>query len=147
MTQQGDILLFQTTDGGNINVENGVVEMSPGLETMAYLCMFGGNEDDDGRPTNKFNWWGNVTENESSRKYRSETQYLLKSLPATTGNLRRIQDAVNRDLSVFIDEKIATSISVTVTIPALNTVSILIKIEANGEEVDINFVENWKSST
>ena len=49
MTQQGDVLLFQTVDDGEINIENGVVEMSGGLETAAYLSLYGGNEDDDGR--------------------------------------------------------------------------------------------------
>jgi len=146
MAQQGDVLLFQTNDGGNITVENGVTEMSPGLETMAYLCMFGGNEDDDGRADNPFNWWGNINENEPSKQYRSETQHLLQSLSVTTGNLRKIEDAVNRDLAVFIEQKIATSISVAVIIPALNTVSITINIEARGEETSFEFVENWKAS-
>lgn len=146
MSQQGDVKLFQTDDGGEITVKDGIVEMSPGLETMVYLCMFGGNEDDDGRATNPFNYWGNIDENEPSKHYRSETQYLLQSLPATTGSLRKIQEAAERDLAVFIEQKIATSILITVTIPALNTVSVVVNIEARGEETTLEFVENWKAS-
>jgi len=146
MVQQGDVLLVQTTDGGNITVTNGIMEMSPGLETMAYLCMFGGNEDDDGRAENPANWWGNISENETSKQYRSETQNLLQSLPATTGNLRKIEDAANRDLTVFTEQKIASSITVIATIPALNKISVLINIEARGEETSFEYVENWKAS-
>lgn len=147
MTQQGDVALFQTNDDGNITVTNGVVEMSGGLETAAYLSLFGGNEDDDGRDDNPNDWWGNLDEGELDRQYHSETQNLLQSIPATTNNLLRIEDAANRDLSWFVDGKIASSITVSVTMPGLNRVSISIKIEANGVESSFNFVENWKAAT
>ena len=39
MSQQGDVRLFQTNDGGEITVENGLVEMSGGLETCAFVDM------------------------------------------------------------------------------------------------------------
>ena len=146
MSQQGDILLFQTDDNGNITVVDGVVEMSGGLETAAYLSLFGGNEDDDGLNNNALTWWANIDEVDSARQYRSETQHLLQALPATTGNLRRIEDAANRDLAWFIDKKIASSINVVVTIPGLNRIKITIEIEALGEESSFEFVENWKAS-
>lgn len=147
MSQQGDVLLFQTDNNGEITVTNGVVEMSGGLETMAYLCLFGGNEKDDGLANNSFNWWGNYSETDLANQYRSETQNLLQSLPATTGNLRRIEDTVNRDLAVFIDQKIASSVDVVVSIPGINRIKITISIEALGEESNFEFVENWKVST
>lgn len=145
--QQGDVLLFQIDDDGEIIVENGLVEMSGGLETMAYLALFGGNEDDDGRADNSSNWWGNIGEIDPAKQYRSETQNLLQSLPATTGNLRRIEDAAGRDLAVFIEKKIASSVIVIASIPGINRVKIAIKINANGVETSFNFVENWKVST
>lgn len=147
MTQQGDVLLFQTTDDGDINVEGGLVEMSGGLETMAYLCMFGGNEDDDGLSKNGLTYWGNLDEIDPAVQYRSETQHLLQAIPATTGNLRRIEDAANRDLKVFIEKKIASSVTVVATIPGLNKIKIVINIDALGEESSFEFVENWKVSS
>lgn len=146
MTQQGDVLLFQTTDDGEIVVEGGIVEMSGGLETSAYLSMFGGNEDDTGSDNNPFTWWGNISENQKVKRYRSETQNLLQALPATTGNLRKIEDAAKRDLSWFIESGVASLLDVTATIPALNTVKIIVIIEAQGEENTFEFVENWKAS-
>lgn len=144
--QQGDVKLFQTDEGGDLTVVNGVVEMAPGLETMAYLCLFGGNEGDDGRDKNPANWWGNLDEDDPARRYRSETQNLLRSLPATSGNLKRVRDAALRDLNVFKTEGIASSVEVSVTVPGLNRISIIIDIEARGEESRFEFAENWKAT-
>ena len=133
--QQGDVKLFQTDDGGNIIVEDGLVAMAGGLETAAYLSLFGGNEDDDGRSDNSLTWWGNLDENDPARQYRSETQHLLQALPLTTGNLRRIEDAALRDLTWLIGQNIA----------GLNRVKLTVDIEARGEESRFEFVENWKA--
>ena len=145
--QQGDVLLCQTNDDGEINVVDGIVEMSGGLETAAYLSLFGGNEDDDGRDNSSATWWGNLDEVDPSRRYRSETQHLLQAIPATTGNLRRIEDAASRDLAWFLENNIASSVEVNATIPGLNTVKLTVDIEAVGEESSFEFVENWKAAT
>lgn len=147
MIQQGDVKLFQTDDDGEITVENGLVEMSGGLETAAYLSMFGGNEDDDGRGDNPHKWWANLDETETAKQFRSETQNLLQGIPATTGNLLRIEDAINRDLAWFLDNNVASSVTVSVSMPAVNRIKIIIDIEANGEESSFEFVENWKATS
>ena len=146
MSQQGDIFLFQTIDDGNITVEGGVIEMSSGLDTAAYLSLFGGNEDCSARQTCPFTWWGNTNETDTVRHYKSETQHLLKGLPAITANLRRIEDAANRDLSWFLEQKIASSVTVNASIPALNQIQINITIVAEGVESSFEFVENWKDT-
>lgn len=143
--QEGDVKLFQTDDDGNITVENGLVEMSGGLETAAYLSLFGGNEDDDGRADNPANWWANLDEVDPTREYHSETQNLLQGLPATTGNLRRIEDAAGRDLAWFVDSGVASSVSVSASIPGINRIKLTIDIEAVGQESSFEFVENWKA--
>ena len=139
MAQQGDVLLFQTVDDGEINIENGLVEMSGGLETAAYLSMFGGDED-------LSEWWGNLEETELARKYRSETQNLLQSIPATSGNLRRIEQAATRDLAWFLELKVASSVDVSASIPSINHVNITVVIEAEGVQSEFNFVENWEAT-
>ena len=143
--QQGDVKLFQTDDEGDITVEGGIVAMDGGLATAAYLSLFGGNEDDDGRADNPANWWGNIDEVDPSKEYHSETQNLLQALPATTGNLRRIEDAANRDLAWFITDKVASSVTVSASIPGVNRIKLRIDIEAQGEESSFEFVENWKA--
>ena len=146
MSQQGDVLLFQTDDDGDIIVENGVVAMTGGFETAAYLSMFGGNEDDDGSDGNPLTYWGNLGVTTSSMQYRSKTQNLLQSIPATSGNLRLIDDAVASDLQWFLDEKIASSVVVATSMPALNTIKIRVTIEANGVESSFTYTENWRAA-
>ena len=144
MSQQGDVLLYQTNDGGEINVVNGLIEMSGGLETAVYVSLFGGNEYDDGRDKNPFTFWGNLDEIDPALKYISETQFLLKELPATTGNLNRLEQAAKRDTKWLLDKKVASFINITVTIPAINSIKISIEIEAQGLLFNFDFVENWK---
>lgn len=143
MTQQGDVKLIQTVDGGEISIVNGVTEMSGGLETSVYLALFGGNEDDDGSNDNVFSWWGNKGK-VLAEQYHSKTQYLLQSLPATSSNLLLLEDAVLLDLAYLTDLNIASSVEVTISIPTVNAVNIKIIIEAEGIETEFNFTENWK---
>lgn len=147
LTQQGDVELLQTPDGGEMFVVGGVVEMSSGLETSAYLSLFGGNEKDDGRANNPKTWWANLDEIETAAQYRSQTQNLLQSIPAIPANLRRIEDAVRADLAWFIDYNVASSVVVVASVPGLNKVKIAIAIEAFGDETSFEFVENWKVGT
>lgn len=142
--QEGDVLLCQTVDGGEINVEGGLVEMSGGLPSAAYLSLFGGNEDDGGGDDVSKTWWANLDEEDNDRQYRSETQNLLQSLPATSGNLLRIEDAVKRDLQWMIDVGAASTIEASASVPGLNRIRIIIDINAHGLESSFEFVENWK---
>src|SRR5688572_30669781 len=99
-----DIRLFHDDDGGDIEYVNGQAVMSDGLETAVYLSLWGGNEQDSGGDeTERLQWWGNQGELIESRKYRSETQNLLRSIPAIPVNLLRIQDAVEHDLEWMLE--------------------------------------------
>jgi len=144
--QQGDVLLYQTNNDGEISVENGVVAMIGGFETAAYLSLFGGDEKDDGMDGNSQNWWGNLDETDTAYQYRSETQNLLQALPATSGNLLRVEQAVKRDLQWFLDKKIASSVMIAASIPEINRVKIAIAIIADGQESRFEYTENWRST-
>lgn len=142
--QEGDVRLFQTTDDGDVSVVNGVTEMSGGLETATYLSLFGGNEQDDGLGDK--GWWGNLGEQDPAFQYKSETQFLLKSIPATSANLLKINAAAIRDLNWLLDKNIASSVDVSSSIPALNWVKIVVEIQAIGNESQFEFTENWKAT-
>lgn len=144
-TQQGDVLLFQSNDEGEINVGAGLIEMSGGLRTAAYLSLFGGNSDDNGQPDNELTWWGNIDETDPARQYRSETQYLIESLPATSGNLKRIEQAASRDLNWFLTSGAATSVTAVASIPDIKKLRLIININAEGIEQSFEFLENWKA--
>ena len=144
-TQEGDVLLCQTNDDGEINIEFGIAQMTQGFETALYVSLFGGNIEDDGRPENLLTFWGNLVEVGPVNKYISRTQNLIEGLPITSGNLRRVEDAAKLDLAWLLEENIASSIEVVASIPGLNKIKISVTIEAIGEEQTFEFTENWES--
>lgn len=138
-TQQGDVLLVQTPDDGDINVMGGLVEMDAGLRTAAYISLFGGNEDDSGADKSPHNWWGNIGQR---RQIRSETQHLLQSIPATSGNLLRVEAAVKRDLQWLLSDNVAKTITARAIIPAYNQVKIIVSVD----DIDLEFVNDWSAN-
>ncbi|KKK61826.1 hypothetical protein LCGC14_3010460, partial [marine sediment metagenome] len=127
-----------------VELVNGALTLTAGFETAAQLSLFGGNaEDNASAATATKQWWGNYTESDPVRMYRSRTQALLESLPATTGNLRALEAAAKFDLDWFLTSSAASSVDVFVTLPGVNRVAFAIKIEAQGVEHSFNFVQNW----
>jgi phage gp46-like protein len=141
-----DVKLFHRADGGEIEIRAGQPVMSDGLETAVYLSLFGGNErDSGGEDTQHLEWWGNKSERDPARRYRSETQHLIRSLPLVPRNLRRIEDAVHRDLAWLIPNT-ASRIVCAVSIPALDTVRIRIDIEIKGQVLTFEFTESGSTN-
>lgn len=141
-----DVLLYQILDDGEVEIEDGVTTLTDGFETALYLALFGGNIDDSAGENTELSWWGNINEDESSQ-YRSQTQFLLRSIPATSRNIKRINDAVKADLKFMLDENIASDISVSTRIPERNKAQIDVVITADGDESSFSYTENWRSYT
>jgi phage gp46-like protein len=120
-----DVRLYQTADGGEIDFVAGQPVMSDSLETAAYLSLFGGNERDNGLgDDNREQWWGNLSELDLSRRYRSETQNLLRALPLIPANLRRLEEAATRDLAWIVDTGLASAVAARATMPKLNRIAL-----------------------
>jgi phage gp46-like protein len=146
MNTDGDVLLFQTINDGDITITDGITQLTGGFDTAFYLSLFGGNFEDDGTQDNPLTWWGNLLENEPEGKYVSRTQNLLRGLPATSGNLRRVEEAARRDLQWFLDTGIATSVIIEASIPEYGKVEIAGSITVQGEEIPFSYTENWKAA-
>jgi phage gp46-like protein len=143
-----DVRLFHDADGGEITFTNGRVELADGLETIAYTSLFGGNErDGGGKATEHLEWWGNKGETDEAQKCRSETQHLLASIPAISSNLRRIEDAARRDLAWMVTRGIATAVAPVASMPALNTISLVVDITVDGTVYTFDFTERWSSQS
>jgi len=142
-----DVLLLLTDDGGEIDLDaEGAIVTSETPYTFAFLCLFGGNERDDGRPDNPQTWWGNVEEADPARQYRSETQHLLRALPATSGNLRRLERAAERDLAPMVAAGVVRSVSASATTPSLNRVKLTVELEfENGDRDAFDFITDWEA--
>jgi phage gp46-like protein len=112
---EGDALLFETVDGGELALENGLFVSDTQFSSAVYLSLFGGNQDDPGKVGNNKTWWGNyldsVTKNE---KMVSRFQAIITGLPMTVKNIREAETAAELDLQWFKDEKIADEITATI---------------------------------
>ncbi len=129
-----DVALLHENDGGNIEVERGRFSTANGLFNAVYLSLFGGNERDSGDSVDDpLEWWGNKIEPVASRRYRSETQALLKDLPLVPSTRRRFEDAATRDLAWLTEDGRADFVAVTCSIPGLNRLAFSIKIEVDDE--------------
>jgi|SRR4030065_207028 len=143
---KGDVLLTHTVDGSEINVENGIIEMTTGFETYVYLCLFGGNSEDNGTAsTKKIEWWGNKLEtNNPERKLTSRFQNILFGLPATPANLIKLKQAAEQDLSGLTADKIADTIQIDLRIVAKNRIEGEIVILKDKIKLfETTFQENW----
>jgi len=134
-TDQGDVLLYQTANDGDIVAENGVIELTGDLRTAVYVSLFGGQVD----------WWGDISTTDPDFKNTSETNELLDSIAAIPANLLRIEDAAKRDLEWLKSKKIASSVQVSASMPGINAVRLQINISASGDESSFEFTENWKA--
>jgi len=143
--QDGDVLLYHSdTNSGDVTIEGGITEMTALFNTMGYLTLFGGNEDDPGGDDKTKQWWGNFTEPDEARQYRSELQHILIGLPASSGNLLLAEQAATRDLQKeFVTTGIASGVEVTATIPIRNKINVTCVILAEGERHEFTFTENW----
>lgn len=140
--QQGDVLLYHgTEDCGEINEANGIIEMTTGFETMAYLALFGGNEDDDGTAaTEKQQWWGNEGE-PVEQQYRGRFQSYLKGATITSATLPEMEAAATEDLAAAFVPEYAESIECSLSIVASKTIGLSIKINLyNAEPVPIQII-------
>ncbi len=137
-----DVLLRHFDDGGDLEFINGRATTSDGLETAAYLSLWGGNELDSGiEADDPFEWWGNKSEQLPERQYRSQLQNLLTSLALIPANLRRIEDAAAADLTWFVETGPATFVQVVATIPKVNTVTIIVAIIIDDEKFQFAFTK------
>lgn len=149
-----DVRLFHTYDGGEIDlVPDGTyteVILDTGLETAAYLSLFGGNERDDGTFFDDTNpdhehqaqWWGNIGE-PPARQMRSEFGHLVRSLPAISSNLVRLEQAGARDLAWFTEEQVAREVELTVTQLGKDRIGAEVRIVVDKEEFVFAFFAIW----
>lgn len=137
-----DVRLYQTDNGGEIDFVAGQAVMDDGLAASVYLSLFGGNDDDSGLEADeKLQWWANLSEPDLTRSYRSETQFLLQSLPLVPANLRKVEDAAGRDLAWMVDT-IASSVEVSASNPAINTFKLDVSIIVDDAKYDFVFTRS-----
>jgi len=136
-----DLILEE--NGGDAILSGGDLLLGNGLTSAAILSLWGGNIEDDGLPgSDSVQFWGNNISDDPKERLRSETQKLLTSIPATSGNLLRLQDAVLRDLAWMIPD-LVSEMSVEIALIGVKRISITIDLTVNGEDQQIQLTREW----
>ena len=144
---KGDVLIHSTNDGGEIDVEDGLILDCNTFSTAVYISLFGGNKDDDaGR--SKETWWGNLipgtVENE---RVVSHFQAVICGLPLTSGNLKKAQTAAELDLKWLKDEGIADSVTVTLKAEDVKRVCASVEITKDGTSLfESSYYFEWEGA-
>ena len=142
--QLGDVLLFQSTDDGEINEVDGVTEMTQGLETMYYLILCGGNLRDLNTPETKaLEWLGNEDEPQENQ-LRGRFQSMLDGMPITSGTLSELRDVAIEDLTNGFKDMI-TKIDVSVIASSISSVIIDTNLLLNDNTVVNLSLEVYKN--
>lgn len=133
---QGDVLFFSTTDGGDIEISNGLVMGDRSFSSAVYLSLFGGNTDDPGNLKNNLGWWGNylvgIPEEE---KLVSRFQHVVNSLRLTTKNLLSAEIAAAEDLKWLKNDGIVDEIIVVGRGTEINRAYFTYSLNKSGKEI------------
>ena len=130
--QDGDVLLFQTLNGGNINIENGIVQMTEGLETAVYMSLFSPED-----------WFCNEAVDTPEEKLSSQTEQVINNKPQSSKNYQLLVQAVESDLKWLVSNGNANSVSASVSSGGLNRVMISITIEQDSSSNNITLPVEW----
>jgi phage gp46-like protein len=143
---EGDLLLFETVDGGEIKIENDLFASDRSFNTAVYLSLFGGNADDNGKVKNNKTWWANtLAGTPENEKLVSRFQAIIAGLPMTTKNILEAETAASLDLQWLVDEGIAEKINVSGAAAGHNKFSLRVELQAHGKSIYENtFSLFWK---
>jgi phage gp46-like protein len=143
---QGDLLLEDTPDGGDISIGDGLFVNDRSFNTAVYVSLFGGNKDDTGKVKNNKTWWGNtLPETSDTEKLISRFQSIILGLPMTTKNIQDAETAAMLDLAWIIEEGIADEILVDGHAGNSNKFFLRVNIRTVGKSVyDNTFSLFWK---
>ncbi|MDR1586542.1 MAG: hypothetical protein LBS57_03700 [Treponema sp.] len=133
---EGDLLLEDTPDGGDIRIEDGLFVSDRSFRTSVYLSLFGGNKEDNGKVRNRKTWWGNTLRGVSeNQKLVSRFQALIHGLPMTTKNILDAEAAARLDLKWMVDDGIADEIIADGRAVSHSRFELKVQINAKGKSI------------
>lgn len=126
---QGDLLLIDTPDGGDVLLENDLFVADPNLATAVYISLFGGNKEDAGKIQTNKTWWGNTLEGTGeAEKIVSRFQHIITAMPLSVKYLKAAETAAKLDLQWIVELGIADVIESEMQIKEKNIFILTIKI-------------------
>ena len=130
--QQGDVLLFQSINDGDIAIENGITKMTTGLETAVYLSLFSPED-----------WFGNYTVDTDNERMQSRTDAIIIGKPQSSKNYQLLAQAAELDLKWLVDTGNADEITTQVYADKLNRVNIIVTIVQDSNTLNLTIPIEW----
>lgn len=112
-----DLMLYETGDGGDLQLNGGNLSITTGVENEPYISMYGGAD-----------WWGNNLLI-PTQPFLATTEKVLREVALNSSGRIRVQQAVDADLLPLKNSIAGTTITTTVTITNDNRLSIYIDID------------------
>ena len=133
---EGDILLTETPEGGDIVLEGGLVKPCKDFSTAVYLSLFGGNKDDAGTVKNRYTWWANtLKETPENEKMASRFQAVITGLPLSVKNIRKAEAAALLDLGWLKSDGAADEIIAAGKTKGKNTFMLSVEVKSKGQQL------------
>jgi phage gp46-like protein len=142
----GDALLDFSDGRGELVLEDGLFKDCRDFSTAVCLSLFGGNKDDT-KGLEKDTWWGNlIPGTKETERMKSEFSAAVDGTPLTSGNIRRAQEAAERDLSWIKSEAGAETIDVSVSAVNSHRVYLDTKMVMDGNTSENKFQMQWQGA-
>ena len=133
-SRQGDIFLFNTLDGGEIQIVLGEPVMDQGFESAVYLSIAGSKTKD---------WFANEYL-PTNRQIKSRFAKFAEGRELTSSSILTGEELAKKDLQWMIDTGIADSVDLTMVEVSRNRVEIEVIVLIGDEEVRVSpFQLNW----
>jgi phage gp46-like protein len=133
---EGDLLLMDTPDGGDIVIEDGLLKGDRAFSTVVYISLFGGNKDDSGKVKTRKTWWGNTLRSTpENEKITSRLQAVITAMPLTVKNIKEAETAAEMDLAWLIKEGIAEEIEASGATEGKNRFRLTVKASSGGTTI------------
>jgi phage gp46-like protein len=136
-----DLTIFESGDGGDLDLLNDDLNTIEGLTNQVYLALFGGNrqstDDSLSELDKRGDWWGNEYL-EKENQFNSIFEQKLKQVALSSSGLQELENAAKEDLK-FLEE--FADIEVNGSITGVGKLELIVDlIEPNNLSTKIKFL-------
>lgn len=119
------IKLTDDGNGGELAIKNNDLEPENTIGTQIYLCLFGGNLDEE--------WFGNLFyADDKLKQFSSNFEKALSNTVITSNSLLALKSALDTDLKILLDNKIVDKFNTKINVVSLNKIDVTIEAINNG---------------